>query len=248
MNHKKSQHRPSLSRPKGGGLLLFILLILIALFQANQNAEQPCLPSDDDNNMTCTGKVSYSAPAGEPEAYLPLIMKPAPTATPTATSTPTASRTPTITNTPTATPIAPTSTPTFSLTGTVTRTPTPAVYADNPVPDVPIPDGPNGLLERQINVSDDIIIREMQVYLNITHPDVGELDIDILHPDATRIRLHSQGENSGDDEIRGWLPITGQDLAEIVNKSAQGTWKLEIIDRFEDDTGELGSWQMEIYP
>ncbi len=160
-----------------------------------------------------------------------------PIATNTPLSSPTTSRTPTIS-------------PTASSTPTITPTPTavPFRYSVNEDPDLVIPDGPNGTVESTVAVSDNVNIRQVRVFLNVEHDDVGDLEIDIVHPNGTTIRLHNQGENAGDDEIRAWFSIEGAALDSIEGTSAQGTWTLRLTDTIEGRTGTLLSWDLEIYP
>nr|MBA2389996.1 proprotein convertase P-domain-containing protein [Geodermatophilaceae bacterium] len=157
--------------------------------------------------------------------------------------------TPTITRTPTITPIA-SSTPTASATPTITPTPTPLPLDESKdeEPDLAIPDGPNGVATSTMSFPHAVTIREARVFLNIDHDDVADLEVNLIHPDGTLLRIRSQGEDDGDDDIRRWFSITGAALNSIRGKPSQGTWTLQVIDTIEGRTGELLSWSLEIYP
>ena len=153
------------------------------------------------------------------------------------------SNTPTISPTPSNT-ATPTTTPTATVTVSPTGTPIPAVYAKDETPDLLIPDGPNGQASSTLNVPVEVIIRQFRIHLNINHDQIEDLDIDLVHPDGTSIRLHAEGQGALDR----WISLTGRDLAAIEGKSAQGNWTLKLVDRFQTETGRLLSWQIEIYP
>lgn len=161
----------------------------------------------------------------------------APGATSTATRSPVPSTTP-----------SPSVTPSLTPTISPTPTPTPLRYVKDENPNRDIPDGPDGEIESTIDVGDNVPIRAFRVFLNITHADVSDLEVNIVHPDGTSIMLHSQGQDAGATSIRRWFEVTGNDLARIRGKSAQGRWILEVIDRVEARTGQLLSWEMEVYP
>ncbi len=167
------------------------------------------------------------------------------TIVPTATASPQASvsPTPSVTFTPSATGSA-----TATATVTATPTATPYKYSKDENPNLEIPDGPDGEANSTLQVPDDVDIREARVFLNIGHDDVSDLEINLIHPDGTVINLHQQGQDPGIKTIRKWFPIAEPVLSTIKGKSAQGTWRLEIIDRVENLTGELLSWELEIYP
>jgi hypothetical protein len=185
----------------------------------------PCRPGESGHQVVIQDFVKYGEGPGVPGVTATASRVPSPAGTPSATRTNTA--TPTITPTPTVTPIV----------------------LDDPVnPDEPIPDYPEGPLVRTLAVGQSATVREARVFLNIGHDDVGDLRIDLVHPDGTHVTVHEQGEDQGDDEIRRWVAITGSDLALIVNKPAAGDWKLEVLDTIEGRSGTLISWQLEIYP
>jgi subtilisin-like proprotein convertase family protein len=118
----------------------------------------------------------------------------------------------------------------------------------NEDPDKPIPDGPGGTATSTVSVIETFLLRDARVFLNIEHEDVADLEVNIIHPDGSKVGLHSQGENPGDEDIRRWFEIDGTALEDIENKPVTGIWTLEVIDTIEGRTGLILSWDIELFP
>ncbi len=112
----------------------------------------------------------------------------------------------------------------------------------------------------EIFVSDDFVLKDVDVFLDIEHSFTADLDIFLQGPDGTRVALLSDVGGSGDhfrrtildDEAstpitEGQPPFTGryqpeEALAAFRDKQAWGTWRLEIYDDSRRDEGTLLSW------
>ena len=115
-------------------------------------------------------------------------------------------------------------------------------------------------------------IKDLDVRINsIDHSFVGDLKVELVSPDnATTVRLieHVGGPNNGGDDLVNTVfdddapttigsggsaaPYTGSfrpqgdQLGRFNGKEQQGTWKLRVSDRYENDTGSLLSWGLTI--
>jgi subtilisin-like proprotein convertase family protein len=115
-------------------------------------------------------------------------------------------------------------------------------------------------------------IKDLNVNINsIDHSFVGDLKVELVSPDnATTVRLveHVGGPNNGGDDLVNTIfddeaattvgaggsaaPYTGSfrpqadQLARFDGKEQQGTWKLRVSDRYENDTGSLLAWGLTI--
>ena len=178
-----------------------------------------CQPNGGGHQIVLQDFIRWQGPGGTP--------------VPTSTTgpTPTATRTGTPTRTPTATP-----------------TPPPALYIVDEEPDLVIPDFPAGPALSETLIGDTTILRDARVFLNVAHEDVGDLEIDLVHPDGAFVRLHEIGQDSGQTTIRRWVNIDGIALQAIAGKSIEGQWTLRVRDGIEGLTGTLLSWQLEVYP
>ncbi len=115
-------------------------------------------------------------------------------------------------------------------------------------------------------------IKDLDVRINsIDHSFVGDLKVELVSPDnATTVRLieHVGGPNNGGDDLvdtvfdddapttigsggsaapyTGSFRPQGDQLGRFNGKEQQGTWKLRVSDRYENDTGSLLSWGLTI--
>lgn len=116
-----------------------------------------------------------------------------------------------------------------------------------------------------INVTDSRDVRDVNVRLNIQHEFVGDLEVILVSPQGTQVRLinqrggsNSQGLNNVlfDDEASKRIatsnpPFTGsfrpeQSLSAIDGQGADGTWRLIINDKLGIHTGQLISWSLDL--
>lgn len=161
---------------------------------------------------------------------------PTSTATRVPSSTPIPSSTPTITPTPTSSP---------------TATPTPIVIAKNENPDMPIPDDPEQKAVSTVEVTADVAVRYVEVFVNILHPNAGDLEIALVSPRGTRVTLHERGQDAGARNLqREFKPSSNapQLGTAFTKESAHGVWALEVIDKIESNEGNLAQWELKIFP
>jgi subtilisin-like proprotein convertase family protein len=214
----------------------------------------------------------------------------------TSTVTVTVTMTPTVTLTPTATlTTTPTVTVTITPTVTVTPTPTPSatpfpgallplVIDQESVPPFPterfytcqapsqtIPDNDSNGLSVTIALDDIRFIHDLDLYLRVSHPWVGDLSATLTHQESGKslelfnrpgIQSNSQGcgqANIGailDDEIT--LPVNNQcssstaaiagifkpeqPLSAFDGDRLEGNWTITIADNFKSDVGRLEKW------
>lgn len=91
----------------------------------------------------------------------------------------------------------------------------------------------------------------VQVNLNITHSFRGDLEITLIHPDGTEVRL--QDPDATDDRVNlvtsyPNLTPTAASLAVLNGKPLAGNWRLRVRDAYPADTGVLNSWSLQFGP
>lgn len=158
----------------------------------------------------------------------------------------TATRTPTITTSPSATS-SPTSTPTI----TPTPTPTPIIVSKDENPDLRIPDNAEEKALSTLSVSEQGRVRFMYVFVNISHPDIGDLEVNIISPTGRKVTLHQRGSNTGTRDLRKeYKPSDIPELRDVMaGEPLHGVWTLEVIDRIQgNDEGTLRQWDVTIFP
>lgn len=79
--------------------------------------------------------------------------------------------------------------------------------------------------------------------VNITHQFRGDLEVTLVHPDGTAVRLHNGGGGETDDLVASYpdatLPVEG--LAALFGKPVAGSWRVRVRDRTAGDTGVFNS-------
>ncbi|MCW3114173.1 MAG: hypothetical protein JWR18_2569 [Segetibacter sp.] len=151
-------------------------------------------------------------------------------------------------------------------TSTVSLFKTPAIVCSDLVysPDVPKTISTIiNTITSTLNIPAGGVIQDINVVgLKGTHSYVGDLTVTLISPSNTRVELFSKmcGDSldfdlSLDDQATNPLncPINNEQtskpsksLAAFNNENSTGTWKLEIVDGYDDDGGSLTKWGLKI--
>ncbi|MAV33833.1 MAG: hypothetical protein CMJ59_00105 [Planctomycetaceae bacterium] len=108
----------------------------------------------------------------------------------------------------------------------------------------------------KFRVRDDVTIEDIDVRVDLKHTWDSDLQLILVSPDKTRVRLFNRSGGSGDDilatfddEARtkiadGSAPFDGafqpdRSLSKLDGESTKGTWKLRIRDRAAGDVGTI---------
>ncbi len=90
----------------------------------------------------------------------------------------------------------------------------------------------------------------LEVSVDISHPWRGDLEIDLVSPLGTSIRLREADLDDGTPGLQGTFPTTlvpAESMAVFVGEDAQGTWSLRLNDTYAlFDDGVLNSWGVTI--
>ncbi|MBL9137170.1 MAG: proprotein convertase P-domain-containing protein [Verrucomicrobiales bacterium] len=118
---------------------------------------------------------------------------------------------------------------------------TPVSFASQPGIQ-PIPDG--GQVESVVTVPSAVEILRFKVSLKIKHSYPGDLEVVLQSPAGTEVLLRSADGKPGGTGI-----VLDHVLkSEFSGENAQGSWTLRVADRFEEDTGTLESWSIDVIP
>ena len=118
-------------------------------------------------------------------------------------------------------------------------------------------------LFQQIEITDDFLITDVNLNIDITHAYIGDLNIILEHPDGTQAVLldsdycedQSDLDITFDDEgselvcaepTQGIFQPTGTPLSSFIGKSSLGIWQIGIRDYYNEDAGILNDWSLEI--
>lgn len=118
-----------------------------------------------------------------------------------------------------------------------------------------IPDGSSSLTST-LNVSSSTqAVEYVEVKLNLTHAQLGDLVITLISPNGTEsVLLNRNGKTPGstDTASRGFGAVTSTEPLVLVTthnfgENAAGNWQLKIEDKTGGQVGTLASWQLEVY-
>jgi subtilisin-like proprotein convertase family protein len=114
---------------------------------------------------------------------------------------------------------------------------------------VAVPNGSTTGLTRTFSVSNTDAIKAVRVYIDVRHTRRGDIEIDLVHPDNTTIRLEDADTSTRADIIAVY-PDTrqyDQDVEPLVGKASNGTWSVIVRDLTNNtNTGTLEYLALEI--
>jgi hypothetical protein len=76
-----------------------------------------------------------------------------------------------------------------------------------------------------------------QVAVNIVHTYIGDLRVRLIAPDGSYYTLHNYGGGSADN-------INTTYTVNLSSENLNGTWKLQVYDRYSGDIGYINSWSV----
>ena len=112
-------------------------------------------------------------------------------------------------------------------------------------PGVLIPDSEPEGIERTLELSGGQV-RDIEVFLDITHTYIGDLSVRLFSPDGTEVFLHNRTGGRSDNIIRAFTPANTPALSAFNGKSASGAWRLRVADHVYRDTGKLNRWRLKV--
>ncbi len=132
--------------------------------------------------------------------------------------------------------------------------------------DVPvsIPDNSTTGVSSKISITQNKIITDLSLTVNITHPWVGDLTLELISPTGTTIVLATNLGDDGDGYTSttfsdsatnsinlGIAPFSGsytsqESLSTFLNEESYGDWKLFVVDGGAEDVGSIDSWSLNI--
>lgn len=101
--------------------------------------------------------------------------------------------------------------------------------------DYTIPDNNPAGVSSPVSVASGGSANTVTVDVNIIHPYIGDLVVDLIAPDASVYNLHNRSGGSANNIQRSFTVNAGA-------KARQGTWKLRATDRAAQDRGHIESW------
>ena len=103
---------------------------------------------------------------------------------------------------------------------------------------VAIPDNNTTGISSEINVDRTDNASSVSVIVNISHSYIGDLVVELQHPDGSTSTLHDR-KGGSDNDINKTYEL---DLNDI---NPAGKWKLNVKDLVNQDSGTLNSWALQ---
>lgn len=124
----------------------------------------------------------------------------------------------------------------------------------------------NGVVTSPVVVSQDYSINSVRVRVNLTHPTLSNLKLDLSAPTGQVITLFDGQGFAGDNLVdtvfddSGSIPVTAgvspftgsyqplNPLSVLAGGSSKGVWTLTVTDKVTGDSGTLNNWTLEVVP
>ena len=121
-----------------------------------------------------------------------------------------------------------------------------SIVRQEAVPRVAIPENDPIGIRSSIMIDKDKKIKDIMVWVDITHTYIGDLTVDLISPNGTSVRLHDrQGGWRDNINITYVLQDTHQ-LYKFLGENVKGKWILNVADYTSQDPGKLNKWGLEI--
>jgi subtilisin-like proprotein convertase family protein/subtilisin family serine protease len=109
-----------------------------------------------------------------------------------------------------------------------------------------IPDNAPGGIEDRLTVQGEGAVQALSVTVEIVHPWIGDLVLELASPDGTRVTLHERAGAGGRDIRATYTAANRPALAAFHGRRMGGEWTLRAADAARADTGTLVAWALEI--
>lgn len=106
----------------------------------------------------------------------------------------------------------------------------------------------NSTVESILDYPNAISISEVNVFVDIKHTYIGQLEVTLISSAGTTILLHNNSGGSSDNIIT-WYDTETQPteaLSNLNGENSQGIWKLRVEDNSSSDTGTIDGWKLEV--
>jgi subtilisin-like proprotein convertase family protein len=109
-----------------------------------------------------------------------------------------------------------------------------------------IPDGSATGIAQSLKLPTGTAIREINVFVDITHPAIGDLRVSLIPPSGIPITLHDQLGGTNDNLIYTWRSADNPLLRSVRGMDSGGDWTLFVTDLTAGNAGKLNRWKVEV--
>lgn len=103
-----------------------------------------------------------------------------------------------------------------------------------------------------IGVTDSIsmdkagVVKKIKVSVDISHPNIRDLKVELKSPGGKRIVLHNHTGVSQNNLVKTYDSDSALALASLIGQSLKGSWGLIVKDLVKGNTGKLNKWSLEV--
>ena len=120
------------------------------------------------------------------------------------------------------------------------------VAADVPASGVAIPDADAVGIRSTVSVAETAVVARVQVMVDIRHPFIGDLVVELTAPSGAVATLHNRTGAGRDDLRQSYDATNAPALASFVGLPTEGTWTLRVRDVAAFDIGHLQGWSLRL--
>jgi M6 family metalloprotease-like protein len=113
-------------------------------------------------------------------------------------------------------------------------------------PDLAIPDSNSDGVTDVISIDDIGTLGSIVVKVDIQHTYIGDLQVDLISPAGSLVRLHNQEGDNQDSLVSTYDIDSTPDLGVLTDEQIEGEWLLKVRDLTPEDTGIIKKWSLKI--
>ncbi|MCP4306103.1 MAG: hypothetical protein GY788_14735 [bacterium] len=121
------------------------------------------------------------------------------------------------------------------------------VIEDSAEPDAVIPDANATGVTSALPQSQDGVIRDVAVSVDIEHTYVGDLQVELVAPSGFPVLLHNRDGGGRNDIDRSYDVASTPALQALIGETIAGDWLLRVRDLARFDQGKLNAWTLKIW-
>lgn len=105
-----------------------------------------------------------------------------------------------------------------------------------------IPDNSATGVRHGMNVTHALKVESVQIKVNINHPFIGNLGVELTSPSGTVSKILLVNSNIKDRGLYDYTLLTNA----FYGEASRGTWSIKVVDGARNNTGSLESWELKI--
>jgi M6 family metalloprotease-like protein len=112
-------------------------------------------------------------------------------------------------------------------------------------PEKAIPDKYTKGLSDYIPIDKAGTVKKIKVSVDIGHPNIGDLKVEIVSPGGRKAILHNRAGGSQDNLVKIYDSDSTPMLSAMIGQPLKGNWGLIVKDLVKGNTGKLNKWSLE---